>query len=129
MPSEVPRTVKAVDTAQLLRLDAEAVQCGLSRTHGVAWLSEHVHGTATHYLWPALVHRLEHRPEYSPHWRCMLLLTVRDGTQIFSLLDVLPASFDQLPETLDAATKTKIAQKLMNGPLQTYAEWAEHDGT
>lgn len=128
MSPELPRTVKAVDTAQLLELDAEAEECGLNRRHGVAWLSEYADRTAIHYLWPALVHRLEHRPEYSPHWRCMLLLTVRDGQQVFSLLDVLPASFDQLPETLDAASGTEIAHKLMHGRLQTQTEWAERNG-
>ncbi|MEU9890680.1 hypothetical protein [Sphaerisporangium sp. NPDC051011] len=117
-----------MDTAQLIRLDAEAVACGLSRKHGVAWLSEYADRTATHYLWPALVHRLNHRPEYSPHWRCMVLLTVRDGQQIFSLLDVLPASFDQLPENVDAVTKKEVAHKLMHGPLPTQAEWADRNG-
>jgi len=29
--SEVPRTVKAVDTQELIRLDAEAIECGLIR--------------------------------------------------------------------------------------------------
>ncbi|MEV7012200.1 hypothetical protein [Streptosporangium sp. NPDC051022] len=128
MSSEIPRTVRAVDTTELLQLNAEAEKCGLSQLQGVALLSEHADRTATHYLWPALVHRLEHRPEYSPHWRCMLLLTVRDGQQVYALLDVLPASFDRLPENLDRATKTEIARKLMNGPIQTLAEWAEHNG-
>jgi hypothetical protein len=42
----------------------------------------------------------------SPQWRCELLLTVLTGEQILSLLDVLPATFDKLPETLDAASKS-----------------------
>ncbi|MFG1804852.1 hypothetical protein ACGFI4_32405 [Micromonospora carbonacea] len=125
MSSGVPRTIKAVDTSELIRLDTEAFHCGLNRNHGAGWLAEFADPAAVHYLWPVLVHRLGHRPESSPHWRCMLLLTVRDGQQIFSLLDVLPASFEDLPETLDAATKAKIAHRLEHEGLLTQAQWAD----
>ncbi|MEV4744897.1 hypothetical protein ACFQVD_25990 [Streptosporangium amethystogenes subsp. fukuiense] len=126
-PSEIPRTVKAVNTTQLIHLDEEATVCGLSRQHGGGWLAEYADPEATHYLWPALVHSLNHRPEHSPHWRCMLLLALREGQQVFSLLDVLPASFYALPENLDRATKTQIAQRLL-ASMQTVAEWSEHHG-
>ncbi|SCL26353.1 hypothetical protein GA0070616_3291 [Micromonospora nigra] len=125
MSSGVPRTVKAVDTSELIGLDTEAIECGLNRNHGAGWLAEFADPAAVHYLRPVLVHRAGHRPEFSPHWRCMLLLTVQDGQQIFSLLDVLPASFEDLPETLDAATKTKIAHRLEHGDLLTQAQWAD----
>lgn len=125
MSSGLPRTVKAVDTSELIRLDAEAIECGLNRNHGAGWLVEFADPAAVHYLWPVLVHRAGHRPESSPHWRCMLLLTVRDGQQVFSLLDVLPASFEDLPETLDAAMKTEVAHRLNCGGLPTQAQWSE----
>ncbi|RIV30260.1 hypothetical protein [Micromonospora radicis] len=127
MSSDVPRTVKAVDTAELVRLDAEAIECGLNRNHGAGWLVEFADPDAVHYLWPALVHRAGHRPEVSPHWRCMLLLKLRDGQQVFSLLDVLPTSFEALPETLDRATKTEIARRLEHGGLLTQAQWVDLD--
>ncbi|MEU0154757.1 hypothetical protein [Micromonospora fulviviridis] len=47
------------------------------------------------------------------------------GAGVFSLLDVLPASFEDLPETLDAATKTKIAHRLEHEGLLTQAQWAD----
>ncbi|MET8092878.1 hypothetical protein [Micromonospora sp. NPDC005220] len=125
MSSAVPRTVKAVDTSELIRLDAEAIECRLNRNHGAGWLAEFADPGATHYLWPVLVHRTGHRPEFSPHWRCMLLLTMRDGQQVFSLLDVLPTSFEDLPEGLDPATKTEVARRLEGGGLLTQAQWAE----
>ncbi|MFG3442934.1 hypothetical protein ACGF0J_37310 [Nonomuraea sp. NPDC047897] len=124
--SEIPRTIKAVNTAELIHLDDEARVCDLNRQHGAGWLAEHADPGATHYLWPALVHRLHHRPELSPHWRCMLLLALRDGQQVFSLLDVLPTTFDRLPESLDRATKTRIAERLL-GPIQNVAEWSERN--
>ncbi|MBB2914820.1 hypothetical protein FHS43_006132 [Streptosporangium becharense] len=124
--SEIPRTVKAVSTAQLIYLDEEARACELNRQHGAGWLAEHADPEATHYLWPALVHRLNHRPEHSPHWRCMLLLTLRDGQEVFSMLDVLPAAFDRLAESLDRETKTRIARRLL-GSMQTVAEWSERN--
>ncbi|MEV6374790.1 hypothetical protein [Micromonospora musae] len=82
---------------------------------------------AMHYLRPVLVHRAGRRPEFSPHWRCMLLLTMRDGQEVFSLLDVWPASFGHLPETLDSATKHAIAYRLDYGGLPTSAQWASLD--
>ncbi|WP_433229957.1 hypothetical protein ACQP2H_30435 [Micromonospora sp. CA-248260] len=125
MSSVVPRMVKAVDTSELIRLDAEAIECGLNRNHGVGWLMEFADPEAVHYLRPVLVHRAPHRPQFSPHWRCMLLLTMRDGQQIFSLLDVLPTSFENLPETLDAATETEVTRRLECGGLPTQAQWAD----
>jgi hypothetical protein len=53
----------------------------------------------------------------------MLLLTVRDDQEIFSLLDVWPPSFDQLPETLEAGAKSAIVRRLLQGNLPTQAEW------
>ena len=129
MVSGVPQTVKAVDTTQLIDLDEEAQRRGLNRNHGAGWLAVHAAESATHYLWPVLVHKLEHRPEVSPHWRCALLLTVRDGQQIVSLLDVLPMSFDSLPETLDATTKREIASTLNDGGLISQAQWATRHAT
>ncbi|MFI2346606.1 hypothetical protein ACH492_06000 [Streptomyces sp. NPDC019443] len=43
-------------------------------------------------------------------------MKVRTGEEIRSLLDVLPATFQGLPESLDAATKTEIADR-MNGAI------------
>ncbi|MEU8265272.1 hypothetical protein AB0C02_32285 [Micromonospora sp. NPDC048999] len=54
----------------------------------------------------------------------MLLLTMRDGQEVFSLLDVWPASFDHLPETLDSATRRAIVHRLDYGGLPTSAQWA-----
>ncbi|WP_430502997.1 hypothetical protein ACQRWP_15820 [Micromonospora trifolii] len=125
MSSGVPRTVKAVDTSELIRLDAQAIECRLNRNHGAGWLAAFADPEAVHYLWPVLVHQARHRPEFSPHWRCMLLLAMRDGQQVMSLLDVLPASFEDLPETLDAATKTEVARRLEYGSLLTQAQWAD----
>lgn len=56
-------------------------------------------------------------------WRCQLLLTVRTGEEIWGLLDILPATFDKLPETLDAAFKTDIVSR-MDGAV-THREWVE----
>ncbi|MFD6637145.1 hypothetical protein ACFWDN_15155 [Micromonospora chalcea] len=129
MPSLVPRTVKAVDTATLIQLDTQAIEYGFSRNHGHGWLAEHAAPHALHYLRPFLVHRAGRRPEFDPHWRCMLLLTVRDGQEVFSLLDVWPASFDRLPETLDRGAKQAVADRLNNGNLPTQAQWAHRFGT
>ncbi|WP_431874081.1 hypothetical protein [Micromonospora marina] len=124
MPSPVPRTVKAIDTPTLVQLDTQAIEYGFNRNHGPGWLARHAARNSTHYLRPFLEHRAGRRPEFSPHWRCMLLLTMRDSQQVFSLLDVWPASFDRLPETLDRAAKQAIADRLDHANLPTQAQWA-----
>jgi hypothetical protein len=125
VPSGLPRTVKAIDTTDLIRLDAEAIACGFNRHHGAGWLAEHAAPQAVQYLRPAIVHRAGRRPKFSPHWRCFLLLTMRDGQEVFSLLDVWPASFDQLPDTLHPATTHALAHRLEYGQLLTSAQWAD----
>jgi hypothetical protein len=124
MSSAVPRTVKEIDTAELIRLDDEARERGFNRHHGPGWLARNASPSAVHFLHPVLVHRAGRRPEFSPHWRCSLLLTVRDGQEVLSLLDIWPPSFDELPETLDVATKSAIAHRSLQGGLPTQAQWA-----
>jgi hypothetical protein len=125
--SGVPSLVKAVSTPELVRLDTEAIEFRLNRNHGADWLPKYADPEATHFLRPFMLHRLSHRPEVSPHLRCMLLLRMRDGQQVFSLLDVMPASFDALPDTLDTTTKTRIAHLLDAGGLLTQAQWADRN--
>jgi len=123
MAPTLPRTVRAVDTSQLLDLEREAATCGLSQRLPVDWLQEHLAAEATHYLFPTLVHRLRHRPDVSPQWRCQLLLTVSSSEQIWGLLDILPHTFDNIPETLDATFKRDIVSRI--GQSMTQREWAE----
>ncbi|MEU9199545.1 hypothetical protein [Streptomyces sp. NPDC048332] len=112
MTPTLPRTVRAVDTAQLLDLAQEAAMHGFSQRLPVDWLREHLAAGATHYLFPTLVQRLTHRPETPLQWRCQQLLTVSTGEQIWGLLDVLPDTFDKIPETLDTASKKDIVNRI-----------------
>ncbi|WP_338930385.1 hypothetical protein WEB32_34980 [Streptomyces netropsis] len=126
MTPTLPRTVRAVDTAQLLDLAQEAAMHSFSQRLPVDWLQEHLAAEATHYLFPTLVQRLRHRPEMPLQWRCQQLLTVRTGEQIWGLLDVLPDTFDKIPETLDAAAKKDIVSRI--GQAVTQREWSERMG-
>jgi hypothetical protein len=56
-------------------------------------------------------------------WRCQQLLTVRTGEQIRGLLDVLPDTFDKIPETLDTASKKDIVSRIERAV--TVREWVE----
>ncbi|MEH6375944.1 hypothetical protein V7793_16670 [Streptomyces sp. KLMMK] len=123
MTPVLPRTVRAVDTDQLLDLHQEAATLSFSQRLPVAWLQAHLAAEATHYLFPTVVQRLRHRPEVPLQWRCQLLLTVRTGEQIWGLLDVLPDTFDKLSETLDAASKKDIVSLI--GRAETQLKWAE----
>jgi hypothetical protein len=126
MTPPLPRTVRAVDTAQLLDLVQEAAMHGFSQRLPVDWLRKHLAAGATHYLVPTLVQRLTHRPETPLQWRCQQLLTVSTGEQILSLLDVLPDTFDKIPETLDTASKKDIVNRI--GQAVTVREWMERMG-
>ncbi|MFE1289381.1 hypothetical protein [Streptomyces sp. NPDC058751] len=123
MAPVLPRTVRAVDTAQLLDLAREAATYGFSQRLPVDWLQEHLAAEATHYLFPALAHRLTHRPEVPLQWRCQQLLTVSTGERICGLLDVLPDTFDKIPETLDTASKKGIAGRIEQAV--SVRAWAE----
>lgn len=123
MTPPLPRTVRAVDTAQLLDLAQEAAMHGFSQRLPVDWLREHLAADATHYLFPTLVHRLTHRPETPLQWRCQQLLTVSTGEQIWGLLDILPDTFDKIPETLDTASKKDIVSCI--GRAVTVRAWME----
>ncbi|MFF3673710.1 hypothetical protein ACFYYS_06935 [Streptomyces sp. NPDC002120] len=123
MPPTLPRTVRAVNTAQLLDLAQEAAMHRFSQRLPVDWLQGNLDAEATHYLFPALVQRLTHRPEMPLQWRCQQLLTVSTGEQISGLLDVLPSTFDTIPETLDTASKKDIFRRIERAA--TVREWAE----
>ncbi|AWW35323.1 hypothetical protein [Streptomyces cadmiisoli] len=115
MTAVLPRTIRAVYTDRLLLLEEEAARLGFSQRLPVDWLREHAQAAAVHYLFPAMEHRLSHRPEVSPQWRCELLLTVRTGEEVLSLLDVPPAVFQGLPETLSCNLRGQIGC------------WADHE--
>ncbi|GAA1079382.1 hypothetical protein GCM10009665_80160 [Kitasatospora nipponensis] len=72
---------------------------------------------------PTLVQRLGHRPDVPLQWRCQQLLTVNTGEQIWGLLDVLPNTFDKIPETLDTASKKAIVNRIEHAV--TVREWME----
>ncbi|MEU6735543.1 hypothetical protein ABZ929_20490 [Streptomyces physcomitrii] len=123
MTPTLPRTVRAVDTSQLLDLVQEAATHSFSQRLPVEWLREHLAEEATHYVFPTLVQRLTHRPEVPLQWRCQQLLTVSTGEQIWGLLDVLPGTFDKIPETLDTASKKDIVSRIQH--VVTVREWME----
>jgi hypothetical protein len=123
MTPSLPHTVRAVDTAQLLDLAQEAAMHSFSQRLPVDWLREHLAAEATHYLFPTLVQRLTHRPEMPLQWRRQQLLTVNTGEQIWGLLDVLPDTFDKIPETLDTASKKDIVNRIEHAV--TVREWME----
>ncbi|MFC9742515.1 hypothetical protein ACFVKC_31975 [Streptomyces noursei] len=123
MSAALPRTIRAVDSDQLLLLEEEASRLRFSQRLPADWLREHIQAASAHYLFPVMEHWLAHRPDASPQWRCELLLMVRTGEEVFSLMDVRPGSFEELAETLDTTAKTDIAARMKRAiSLRTWAE-------
>jgi hypothetical protein len=119
----VPRVVKAADTQALLALEDTAAILGLSQRLLPAWLEENVAATGLHYLWPGLWHRLSHRPEVSPHLRCELLLQLRDGEQVLSLLDIMPADFQPLVTVASRSEVLQVRHRMDSA--RSVREWTE----
>ncbi|MER0484117.1 hypothetical protein ABR737_38265 [Streptomyces sp. Edi2] len=94
----VPRELKALDTASLLRLEERAGELGLNQRLSPAWVEAHAASDGTHYLWPGLWVSLSHRPGIPRQLRCELLIALRAGERVRSLLDVLPDDFAPLTQ-------------------------------
>lgn len=117
----LPRELKAVDSSSLFRLEERACDLGLSQRLEPAWVRANAAPDGTHYLWPALWHSLSHRPDIPGHLRCELLITVRAGERVRSLLDVLPDAFTPLPRVTSREEGMQVSQLLERAP--SVREW------
>jgi hypothetical protein len=125
MPTDrpLPRQVKIMDSATLLKLEQRAAALRLNQRLPPAWLSNHLAPSGSHYLWPAIWHRLVHRPEIPPHLRCELLLHLRGGEHVLSLLDVLLPDFEPLPSVRSRDECLMVDQWMRSA--RTVKEWDE----
>ena len=124
--NKLPAAVKAVNTADLIGLQTEAREYGMNQRLVPKLVSRIAAPDGTHYLMPILVHRLDHRPEISPHWRCFALLTTSTGEQVLSLLDMLPETFDAIPHTMSRRQQRAARDVFQGGTVRSVREWI-HD--
>ncbi|WP_336705947.1 hypothetical protein [Oerskovia sp. USHLN155] len=117
----VPREVKVVDTPTLLELEERACGRRLNKRLDPVWVQENVAGGGAHYLRPALWHSLDHRPDIPRHLRCELLVELRTGDRVLSLLDVRPAEFAPLARVISRDEGLEVARLLSSVP--TVREW------
>jgi hypothetical protein len=119
----LPRQLKVVDCATLLELERLAARLSLNQRLDVEWLEAKVALEGGHYLWPALWNVHSHRadPELVRHLRCELLLRLRSGEQVLSLLDMRLADFDPLPTVRSRAEGMQVASLLDSVP--TVRQW------
>ncbi|TDC75296.1 hypothetical protein E1285_41535 [Actinomadura sp. 7K507] len=117
----VPRELKVAGTAALVTLEETALRLGLSQRLPAAWVVGHAAPEGRHYLWPAFWHRLSHRPDIPDHLRCELLIQLRTGERVRSLLDVLPMDFDPL-EKVTSRDEGQQVVHLLNTELSV-SEW------
>ncbi|MET8629172.1 hypothetical protein ABZW30_36485 [Kitasatospora sp. NPDC004669] len=121
----LPREVKALDTPALLRLEERALDLGLSQRLDPGWVRANAAPDGRHYLRPALWHGLTHRPELPGQLRCAVLLAVRTGEHVRSLLDVLPEDFAALPRAVPGEEGLRRAPA---GGLRSVREWQLTEG-
>ncbi|MFI1386645.1 hypothetical protein [Embleya sp. NPDC020886] len=89
----VPRELKVLDTAALLGLEEQAARLRLNQRLDPAWVQANTAPAGTHYLWPLLWTSTPHRPHLPRQLRCELLVVLRTGDRVRSLLDVVPDDF------------------------------------
>lgn len=119
----VPHQVKVIDSAALRMLEEKAAQLGLNQRLPRAWLDTNLAPSGRHYLRAGLWHQLYHRPEVPPHLRCELLLELRDGEQILSLLDVMLPDYETLPSVPSRSEYLKMARQM--NQARSVGEWEE----
>lgn len=112
----LPRGVKVVDTATLLRLEERAGELGLNQRLDPAWVTAHAAPEGAHYLWPALWNSLSHRPDVPRQLRCELLITLRGGERVMSLLDMPPDEFTPLPRVTSREEGLRVGRLLDRAP-------------
>ncbi|MFB7836920.1 hypothetical protein [Streptomyces sp. NPDC056056] len=117
----VPREVKRLDTAALLALEERALELVLNQRLDPGWVEEHAASDGTHYLWPAVWNHLAHRPEVPRQLRCELLLALRGGQHVMSLLDMLPEDFAPLPRVTSRDEGMRVSRLLDESP--TVWQW------
>ncbi|WP_432052311.1 hypothetical protein [Streptomyces xiamenensis] len=99
----VPRELKVLDTASLVRLEERACELTLNQRLDPAWVQAHAAPDGSHYLWPAPWNSPPHRPGITRQIRCELLITLHAGDRVMSLLDVLPGDFAPLSRVTSRA--------------------------
>ncbi|MFD8991183.1 hypothetical protein ACFVZ4_24375 [Streptomyces goshikiensis] len=117
----IPREVKVIDTASLLRLEERAHDLCLNQRLDPAWVMVNAAPGGGHYLWPALWNSLPHRPAVPRQLRCELLIAMREGGHVMSLLDVLPDDFTPLPRVTSRDEGMRISRLLDSAP--SVREW------
>ncbi|MFI2041011.1 hypothetical protein ACIOK4_44765 [Streptomyces bottropensis] len=117
----LPREVKVIDSASLFRLEERAGDLCLSQRLDPAWVRANAAPNGTHYLWPALWHSLSHRPDVPRHARWELLITLRTGDRVLSLLDVIPDDFTPLPQVTSRNEEMQVRRVFDRAP--SVREW------
>ncbi|MBD0690655.1 hypothetical protein [Streptomyces sp. CBMA123] len=121
----LPGELMAVDTPGLLRLEERAAGLGLSQRLDPAWLRSHAAPAGRHYLRAVWWHGVTHRPELPRQLRCELVLELRTGEQVLSLLDLLPEDFGQLAEVTSRDEGLPVTRLLGGGGLRSVSEFAD----
>ncbi|MEV5972238.1 hypothetical protein [Streptomyces sp. NPDC051921] len=122
----LPREVKVIGSAALLGLEERACDLGLNQRLDPAWVRSNTAPDGLHYLWPALWNSLSHRPDVPRQLRCELLITLRTGDRVMSLLDVLPGDFTPLPRVTSREEGMRVSRLLDRAP--SVREWLLREG-
>lgn len=78
----MPRELKVIDTALLLRLEEDALVLQLNQRLPPSSIVANAAPEGVHHMCPALWNTLQHRPELPRQLRCELLIELRSGERV-----------------------------------------------
>ncbi|WP_217230139.1 hypothetical protein [Streptomyces anulatus] len=122
----LPREVKVIDSASLLRLEERAGDLGLSQRLDPVWVRANAAPGGSHYLWPFLWHTLSHRSDVPDHVRWELLISLRTGGRVVSWLDVVPDDFTPLPSVTSREEGRQVRR--LFGQAPSVRDWLLREG-
>ncbi|QES53038.1 hypothetical protein DEJ51_01150 [Streptomyces venezuelae] len=126
------RVLKALDTEGVCALNDEAHRLRLGLGGSGSWLRAHLAPDGVHYLlpdpadyyWPG-------NPDSSGGgirwWQCTMLLRMRDGEQVASMVAVLPGTFAALPSTVPRRRQLRLAHVVRSVERDTSQWGRDHE--
>jgi hypothetical protein len=116
-----PDVIRELDTPALVLMEGEARDQNFSQRLQVEWVRRHVAEGGTHIAQVALEVAAQKLPPRSPHWRLLVLLSMRDGRLALSLLDCVPESFLENSRAVPDDTKQDVKDALSGA--MSLADW------
>ncbi|GHJ47028.1 hypothetical protein Cs7R123_43700 [Catellatospora sp. TT07R-123] len=125
------QVLKALDSAAICELYAEAGRRRLGLGKGGPWLPAHLDPDGVHYVvpdpasyyWPG---NGDGRDGKIAWWQCSVLLRMRNGEQVSGMVAVMPETFAALPSTLARTQQLRLFHRVRSIERDLYLWSRDH---